>query len=1049
MMGEISILVVMDDRRLDADVLRAAADADLVIDAVSSADEAVSRVTSGRYAAIFLDRRLLTADAVRSLASDHLASTTPTPQPDSAPEGPHDWRKLLDSVANNTEACLAFLDRDLNFTWVNDAYAERSGYPREFLLGRNHFALFPQGMSQVIVDQVMLTGEPCLVSEKLTAHPGRPGSRTTYWDWTLSPIHNESRELQGFVLSHIDITDEVSTHREVERLRAIEHRQREELEAKNLLLDAERRRLQAILHHMPAGVFMVEASSSNAVFANERAAIILRDGPGQPSESGHQGIHPDGRFFADDEWPVWRSVHHGETVVDEEITVLRGDGAEGVLRVSSTPIHDSEGAIVAGVVMFTDITARRQAEVALRESEERLRLALDAAHMVGWSWNPETDEITETSNETEILGTSVTTGAEFGTLVHPRDFMRIRVSINNALASGGQFSTEFRITRPDTGEMRWVEMRGRVLCDSCGRAVRIVGVQTDITERKQADQTQEVRLSQARAMLDVSADVLAEITIEGLLRHTADAARALTEAGISVCANGFHPGAAPNAVTSVSSDIPWTTDDAARSIERGGVYTEIINEGRSIRYTDEELRSHPGWWGLPDGHPALRGLIGAPLIDRTGRTVGLVMASDKRCGEFTEEDEALLNQLALIASLGLQHIEARREAEHRAEEAEDGRRLLDALMEHVPDGISIVGASDYGTRRASRYSADLVRSRFGDVVTPEDMWHRLAIFHSDGVTPMDMESHPLVRAVRRGEVVTNEEIVIRGQSGAAITALCNAAPIKDQCGNVTSGVMAWRDISTLKAAQEVLETALERERHIAEVLQESLIPKVDMDLPGYRIAARYQPALHEAEVGGDFYDVFPIEGGRLGIIMGDISGKGLQAAVHTAMVKHFVMAYALEDPSPDSVVTKLNRAMYTHTRDELFVTVFYGVLDPTSDTLVYANGGHDEPLLYIDCYGYAVPMDVTGRAVGMMPHSTYGQRIQKFRSGDLLLIYTDGITDARNCGRFYGVEGLRRTLVEYSDREVRTMIDAVFDAVSSFADGDLRDDAAVLVVKMK
>ncbi|MEN6521509.1 MAG: GAF domain-containing SpoIIE family protein phosphatase [Armatimonadota bacterium] len=248
---------------------------------------------------------------------------------------------------------------------------------------------------------------------------------------------------------------------------------------------------------------------------------------------------------------------------------------------------------------------------------------------------------------------------------------------------------------------------------------------------------------------------------------------------------------------------------------------------------------------------------------------------------------------------------------------------------------------------------------------------------------------------------------------------------------------------------EALETAYEREHLIADTFQRALITDVARDLPGLSIDGKYLPALKEAEIGGDFYDVFDLADGKLAIVVGDVSGKGLRAAVHMSTAKNMLRAYAHEDPDPCYVIERLNQAMCTYTPENLFVTIFYGVLDPVKRTLVYSNAGHDEPVLYRYSSNSVITLDVTGRAVGIIRQSGYDTRFLRLEPGDVLLIYTDGITDARNNGHFFGIEGVSRVLIKNAGKKERAIADAVFEAASAAAAGDLRDDAAVLLIKTK
>lgn len=262
-------------------------------------------------------------------------------------------------------------------------------------------------------------------------------------------------------------------------------------------------------------------------------------------------------------------------------------------------------------------------------------------------------------------------------------------------------------------------------------------------------------------------------------------------------------------------------------------------------------------------------------------------------------------------------------------------------------------------------------------------------------------------------------------------------------------VAVFRDITQIKEAQSTLKKAYDRERRIADVLQQAMLPKISQNLPGLGIVAAYHPALEEAQVGGDFYDVFILPDGRVAVVMGDVSGKGLDAAVHTAMAKYMLRAYAHEDPEPVCVIDRLNKALSDYTPIELFITIFYGVIDPAAQTLTYVDAGHDQPLIYCRQTGEIMELDVTGSAAGIIPISKYRQHEVTLAEGDVLLVYTDGISDARKDGRFFGTEAMAGVLLENAQNDEQCIADKVFEAAQAFNDGDLRDDAAVLVVKVR
>lgn len=239
----------------------------------------------------------------------------------------------------------------------------------------------------------------------------------------------------------------------------------------------------------------------------------------------------------------------------------------------------------------------------------------------------------------------------------------------------------------------------------------------------------------------------------------------------------------------------------------------------------------------------------------------------------------------------------------------------------------------------------------------------------------------------------------------------------------------------------------ERERNIAETFQRSFLPVSLPTIEGYELAARYQAALTEAEVGGDFYDVFSVGAGKTAVLIADVSGKGLNAAMYTAMGKYMVRAYAAEDPSPGSVLVRFNRVLFKYTPSGMFITAFYAVLDERKHTLTYGSAGHDQPMLYSKRLDYLTLLDVTGPGLGAVPEAKYGERSIKLESGDAILMYTDGATDVRCDGEMLALEGLERIFRASVHTPAETAAEGVFRGVLDFCGGRLRDDIALMVLR--
>jgi GAF domain-containing protein len=237
----------------------------------------------------------------------------------------------------------------------------------------------------------------------------------------------------------------------------------------------------------------------------------------------------------------------------------------------------------------------------------------------------------------------------------------------------------------------------------------------------------------------------------------------------------------------------------------------------------------------------------------------------------------------------------------------------------------------------------------------------------------------------------------------------------------------------------------EHERSIAEAFQRNLLPPPDYRKSNLRIASRYQAALDEAEVGGDFYDIVEVDNNLIGIAVGDISGKGLSAATQAASIKYMLDAYALQDPDPAATLERLNYAASQSLGDS-FATLFYGLVNLEKQTLTYANAGHELPVLLSS--GVCLdPLDVTGPALALFPNATYSNKTIHMSDNDIVLCYTDGITEARSGQDLWGYEGLVEALQRCPSCEPRTVVDHVFDSALEFSRGRLADDVILLAIR--
>jgi len=246
-----------------------------------------------------------------------------------------------------------------------------------------------------------------------------------------------------------------------------------------------------------------------------------------------------------------------------------------------------------------------------------------------------------------------------------------------------------------------------------------------------------------------------------------------------------------------------------------------------------------------------------------------------------------------------------------------------------------------------------------------------------------------------------------------------------------------------------LGAAYRRELRIAETLQQNLTSLIPPQADTFQFAHEYQAALSEAEIGGDFYDAFTLGDHQMGIVMADVSGKGLKAALQTAMVKYTLRAFAAQYPdAPSDVLERVNNVLSSNLGMlDGFVTLFYGVLDTQTGGFVYANAGHEAPFWGRRFEGDVIPLpSENGLPLGCLPSARYGAQTVQFAPGDLLALFTDGMTEARSPnGDFLGSDGLR-ALVPADASDARAACAEIFGRVRAFAGDNLRDDVSLLLL---
>ena len=462
---------------------------------------------------------------------------------------------------------------------------------------------------------------------------------------------------------------------------------------------------------------------------------------------------------------------------------------------------------------------------------------------------------------------------------------------------------------------------------------------------------------------------------------------------------------------------------------------------------------------------------------------------------FSEEDETLLGDISATISVAVQHAQLYQKTLRRDE-------ILRGLVARTGDAIAAssdapllmqILADDaarlLGCRRVAVYAYHEEERQFVPLAAHDDAAARdetgkgralLESFHS---RPLARADDDLPAALTAGPVggelpvpyVQNAPTALgldvkdapflnspgyvfvlrsRDRHGIGLLCLLDSAPhLRQPDAAGFARALAAQASVTLENVRLFadLRASYDRERKIAGTLQQSLLPTVpDLPVDTIEFARKYQAALDESYIGGDFYDLFPLGQHTHGVVMADVSGKGLKAAVQTAMLKYTLRGFALENPdSPSQVLARLNDVLCSPmSSHDGFVTLFYAVLDTRTGEMVYTSAGHEPPLVREAATGVVRPFaPCDGLALGAMSGVVYEECRDALAPGDLLLLYTDGLTEARaDSGDFLELDGLA-ALLPRPDVSAAECVRAVYEGVSAFAGDVRRDDVAMLVLR--
>lgn len=470
----------------------------------------------------------------------------------------------------------------------------------------------------------------------------------------------------------------------------------------------------------------------------------------------------------------------------------------------------------------------------------------------------------------------------------------------------------------------------------------------------------------------------------------------------------------PILVDDVEADDRLPGAEARRRKVRGYIGIPLLRWGQDF-----------GGLGLEFAEPQSFGPKQVALARGIARQMGVALANARR-----------FNLMQTLRGIGLRMGSPLRLTAVTREVAAGAVELLggDAALLYFSDGNTGEFVAAGGTGDHTLYEM------LGRLSPDDEAWSEL--FEGRTTTIQDLRAHLGTDRGPLSAVATTIPGAGSALLGAVIVTFDRRFTLAPDEAEALS-VMVVQAASAIENAQR-----FERQRRVARSLQAGLLRT---DLPEgrtFELHATYEPAGNESDVGGDFYDAFDLSDGSVAIVVGDVSGKGAEAAAHTAMAKYMLRAFSMRNPGPGSVLFHLNNALCQGLGEDQFTTLFYGVYDPRMRTFIYANGGHPEPLLYRAASDEVEIIQAEGGLVGAFENQRFAQATLDLRPGDVLVSYTDGLIEARDDeGELYGRERVSESLKRNAQIPGGKLTRALYREARDF--GTVTDDTAIFSLVMK
>lgn len=689
--------------------------------------------------------------------------------------------------------------------------------------------------------------------------------------------------------------------------------------------------------------------------------------------------------------------------------------------VTVTPVLASDGRPERLLAVSRNVTETFLTNRALALSEERYRVLGEALPGITFTVTPDglVDHIGGglLSNRLplpELLG------ANWFDTVHPDERDRVRARWDDAMKIGMPFDAQFRV-RTAEGPYRWQLVRALAQRDELGAIVRWVGVNVDIDDQRRADEARE----QLVRLVEASDDFIGVADENGRVTFVNEAGRKLAGAGSleEACA---------------TSHADWYVA-ADRALAESEIMTAVKRDGRwigeiGLRHfpTGKAIPMWHNIFALADEHGAPAGVatVSRDLRDRRRFEVGMRALAETGAAMYNSLDfegtvrnvaEALVRSFATFCVV------------HVLEDDGSIRSVAASRADHSAVAVFERMAA-IRTRDRKRPVARAIYDGESTLVStlPDDWLETVGLSGADNTAIARFDARSILFVPVRS---THDNRIF-----GALTCILDGA---DQRGRYTAEDLRFAEEIAVRAALAFDHArAYERERRIAVTLQEASLPNVLPKLDGISLSADYRPGSSEATIGGDWYDAFLLDDGRLAITVGDVQGSGLVAAVTMGKVRQAMRSAATLIATPRAMLDVADRAVRTESADR-YATALAGIYDPKSYEFTFASAGHPGPIIrHPD--GCTEEVHSPGLLLGLRTPGEIATISIPTPPGSTVVFFTDGLIEATKDFD----EGYRRVHAAIADANVTGADNPARALVEHVLGGPASDDIATLVLEI-